>query len=225
MHKKKEMASTKREREDEENNEAGAKEARTQEKGVQLKKIISGGQTGADQAALRAAQHVGLSTGGWAPRGFFTSNGPDPTLGTKYCLQEIELDAKTPRVADYVARSKKNVDDSDATLAFRLRFSAGTDKTIGYCVTRKWTTIYDRFAFSRGLIDQHRPVLVLSHAVSLDKHQNEIVRQRDIKELREFLIEHNVQTLNVAGHRDDPLDPTWEKRVFDFLVAALSDLK
>lgn len=215
----------KREREnDEEKEEIGVKEARTLTPTVQLTKIISGGQTGADIAALKAARQVGLSTGGWAPRGFQTNLGPDPTLGTKYFLREIVQDSKTPRVADYVTRSKKNVDDSDATLAFRLHFSVGTDKTIGYCVTHKWTTVYDRFAFSRGFIVQHRPVLILSDAVSLDKHQDEVIRERDAKQLREFLIEHNVKTLNVAGHREDPRDPTWEKRVFDFLVFALSNL-
>lgn len=215
----------KREREnDEEKEEIGAKQAKVIAPKIQLTKIISGGQSGADQAALKAAQQLGLSTGGWAPRGFRTSLGPNPELGTKYFLQELVQDEKVPLVADYVTRSKKNVDESDATVAFRLHFSVGTDKTIGYCVTRKWTTVYDRFAFSRGFIKVHRPVLIITDAISLEKHRDEVVRQRDAQRLREFLIEHNVKTLNVAGHREDGRDPTWEQRITDFLVFALSNV-
>lgn len=213
----------KREREEEEN--AEVKEARKVEKEIQLTKVISGGQTGADQGALKAAQQVGLSTGGWAPRRFYTEDGACPELGSKYGLQEISYDKKMPFCADYVTRSKKNVDDSDGTLVFHLRRSLGTSKTIGYCITHKWTQNYDHFAFSRGLITLHRPVLIISDAVSLDKHQNQVVRQRDIQQVRDFLIEHNIKTLNVSGHRQEATDPTWEQRVFDFLVAALSDLK
>jgi Circularly permutated YpsA SLOG family len=37
-----------------------------------LKKIISGGQTGADQAGLRTAKRLGIETGGWMPQGWRT---------------------------------------------------------------------------------------------------------------------------------------------------------
>jgi Circularly permutated YpsA SLOG family len=36
-----------------------------------LEKIISGGQTGADQAAWRVAKAYGVTTGGWMPNGGF----------------------------------------------------------------------------------------------------------------------------------------------------------
>ena len=42
--------------------------------------VISGGQTGVDQAALRAARSCGIPTGGWAPRGWLTEDGPAPWL-------------------------------------------------------------------------------------------------------------------------------------------------
>jgi hypothetical protein len=35
-----------------------------------LEKIVTGGQSGADQAAWRVAQACGIPTGGWMPRGF-----------------------------------------------------------------------------------------------------------------------------------------------------------
>ncbi len=34
-----------------------------------IERILTGGQTGADQAALRAARAAGIATGGWAPKG------------------------------------------------------------------------------------------------------------------------------------------------------------
>jgi hypothetical protein len=41
-----------------------------------LERVISGGQTGVDQAALRVAKAIGLATGGWAPLGWETEDGP-----------------------------------------------------------------------------------------------------------------------------------------------------
>jgi ribosomal protein L33 len=47
-----------------------------------LKKIISGGQTGADQAALDVAINLGIPHGGWIPKGRKTEKG---TLLNTYC--------------------------------------------------------------------------------------------------------------------------------------------
>jgi hypothetical protein len=71
--------------------------------------IISGGQTGADQGALVAAKQLGISTGGWMPRGFLTEDGPCPDLGPLYNLREH------PSVA-YPARTRQNVRDSEGTV-------------------------------------------------------------------------------------------------------------
>jgi len=51
-----------------------------------LKKIISGGQTGADQAGLDAAIEYGLPHGGWIPKGRLTESG---TLPERYKLTEM----------------------------------------------------------------------------------------------------------------------------------------
>jgi len=71
-----------------------------------IKKIISGGQTGADQAAIDVAIHMGIPYGGWLPRGRKTEKGPLPD---KYLLQELP-DSR------YSKRTEKNVIDSDGTL-------------------------------------------------------------------------------------------------------------
>ena len=49
-----------------------------------LDKVISGGQTGADQAGWRAARAVGIPTGGWMPLGFLTEDSPRPEFADLY---------------------------------------------------------------------------------------------------------------------------------------------
>jgi len=43
-----------------------------------LERVISGGQTGADQAGWRAARASGIPTGGAMPGGFLTEDGARP---------------------------------------------------------------------------------------------------------------------------------------------------
>lgn len=71
-------------------------------------KIISGGQTGVDRAALDAWHALGHPTGGYAPKGWRTEHGPDPSL---MALGLIETDDP-----DYKFRTRLNVESADATL-------------------------------------------------------------------------------------------------------------
>ena len=71
-----------------------------------IRKIISGGQTGVDQAALDAAIKLDVAHGGWIPKGRITESGPLPE---KYNLRET-------RSSSYAERTAKNVQDSDGTL-------------------------------------------------------------------------------------------------------------
>ena len=73
---------------------------------LMIKKIISGGQTGADQAAIDVAINLGIPYGGWLPRGRKTEKGPLPG---KYLLQELPD-------SSYSKRTEKNVIASDGTL-------------------------------------------------------------------------------------------------------------
>lgn len=88
--------------------------------------IISGGQTGVDQAALRAAKFLGIPTGGWAPKGWLTEDGPAPWLATEYGLQEF-------RVAGYPARTDANAHAADATIWIGSTTSAGFGMTSKSC--------------------------------------------------------------------------------------------
>ena len=85
-----------------------------------LKKIMSGGQTGADRAALDVALKFDIPHGGWIPKGRKTEKGPLPV---KYQLQEMPTDS-------YPARTEKNVIDSDGTLIIaRGKLTGGSDYT------------------------------------------------------------------------------------------------
>jgi len=83
-------------------------------------KIISGGQTGADRAALDVAIKLGISHGGWIPRGRLTENG---VLDAKYQLKEMET-------SNYNKRTEQNVIDSDGTIIISHgKLSGGSDYT------------------------------------------------------------------------------------------------
>ena len=85
-----------------------------------LKKIISGGQTGVDRAALDVAIRMGIPHGGWIPKGRLAEDG---ALPPHYHLQEMPEES-------YEARTEKNVQDSDGTLIIsRGSPSGGTDYT------------------------------------------------------------------------------------------------
>jgi hypothetical protein len=85
-------------------------------------RIVSGGQTGVDQAAWRAARASGLQTGGFMPRGFWTEQGPRPDLA-EFSAIALESD----RVED---RTVANVREADATLVVTTeRPSPGTELT------------------------------------------------------------------------------------------------
>jgi Circularly permutated YpsA SLOG family len=73
--------------------------------------IISGGQTGADRAALDFAIALGLSHGGWCPR---QRRAEDGVIPAQYVLSE------TPS-SHYSQRTEWNVRDSDGTVVFSIK--------------------------------------------------------------------------------------------------------
>jgi Circularly permutated YpsA SLOG family len=84
-------------------------------------KVVSGGQTGVDRAALDAARAAGVPCGGWCPRG---RRAEDGVIAADYPLRETPTD-------DYAQRTEWNVRDSDGTLVLvRGRTGPGTAFTI-----------------------------------------------------------------------------------------------
>lgn len=86
-----------------------------------FEKIVSGGQTGVDRAALDVALALGLPCGGWCPKG---RKAEDGTLSSGYPLRETPSE-------DYAQRTTWNVRDSDGTLILtRGKPTGGTTQTI-----------------------------------------------------------------------------------------------
>ena len=86
-------------------------------------KIISGGQTGVDRAALDVALKHGIECGGWCPAGRLDEFGRIPD---KYPLRELEE-------GSFAARTLKNVKESDGTIAFFSRELRGGTEYTGAC--------------------------------------------------------------------------------------------
>jgi len=98
-------------------------------------KIVSGGQTGVDRAALDFAIQHGYEHGGWCPHGRLAEDGVIPPI---YQLRETDS-------PEYDERTEKNVLDADATLIVvrKMELSGGT-------------------AFTKTCAEQHgRPLLVV----------------------------------------------------------------
>lgn len=88
-------------------------------------KVISGGQTGADTAGLKAAASIGIPTGGTAPKGYRTECGSNRALAD-YGLREHASFKYPPRTA-------RNVADADATLILAAKLDAGSALTQDLC--------------------------------------------------------------------------------------------
>ena len=83
-------------------------------------RVISGGQTGVDRAALDAALEAGIAVGGFCPRGRRAEDGVIPS---RYPLEET-------RSARYAERTRRNVEAADATLILSARpLTGGTRLT------------------------------------------------------------------------------------------------
>lgn len=89
-----------------------------------IERIVSGGQTGADQGGLDAAIKAGVPHDGWCPAGRRSEDGPIPS---KYQLQETAE-------WEYPRRTRLNIQESDGTLIFTVGKPTGGSKlTFSLC--------------------------------------------------------------------------------------------
>lgn len=132
--------------------------------------LISGGQTGADRAALDVAIELGLPHGGWCPKGRLAEDGPLPL---RYQLRQ------TP-TKNYLDRTERNVVGSGATVIFcRGKLSRGSRRTLKFAA------------------EHQRPVLEV-----ILPAQGEPDFEAVATRVRDFVREHQVRKLNVAGSRE-----------------------
>jgi hypothetical protein len=85
-----------------------------------LTKVISGGQTGADQAGLAAARIYDIPTGGIAPKDFMTANGP--------MMQILKGTYGLEAMGTYQSRTWENVEQSDGTIRLCTNFNSPGEK-------------------------------------------------------------------------------------------------
>lgn len=164
-----------------------------------LERVISGGQTGVDQAALFAAQDMGLKTGGWIPRGFRTLKGSEPMLGVRFGLKEHSS-------YDYSPRTEQNVIDGDGTVRIaEMLSSAGERCTLKHIKTHK------------------KPYLDIQVILNKLTYKPEIT-SHNIDRLKEFVQINKIKTLNVAGNSEST-SPGIYDCTYTFLTLVFEELR
>lgn len=144
-----------------------------------LSKIISGGQTGVDRAALEVAMFLEIPHGGWCPKGRRSEDGP---------ISEIFDLIETPSF-NYTVRTEKNVVESDGTLIlYRDVITRGTGLTVNYAKRH------------------NRPYLCvdlreMSETGAISDQDNEAI-ETAAQEILTWLADQNINVLNIAGPRE-----------------------
>lgn len=156
-----------------------------------LTRIVSGGQTGVDRAALDAAIFLEMEHGGWCPRG---RRAEDGVIDPVYQLRETAE-------ADYAVRTERNVVDSDGTLILcRGRLTGGT-------------------LLTERLARKHRrPCLVIDLGDHREESPAELDPRAD--QFLNWIQQQNVRVLNVAGPRESTA-PGIRRAAEEFLIHAL----
>ncbi len=144
-----------------------------------IARIVSGGQTGVDRAALDVAIFLEIPHGGWCPRGRRAEDGP---ISKVYQLTETGS-------ANYVVRTEKNVIDSQGTLIlFRDSMTRGTALTA---------------SFARR---HNRPCLAIDIAEmqSADHDDGDAAAWMagQVGNIHTWMVKFGIELLNVAGPRE-----------------------
>lgn len=172
-----------------------------------LRRIISGGQAGADWAGLQAAKALGLEPGGTAPKGWRICL-PDGSDGSNPDLASYGLVEHPSRA--YPSRTRQNVKDADGTVWFGNEDSRGGKLTIKTCKELDKPCIINPSPnqFREWLIE--REIKVLNVAGNRLSPLNPDIEQR----VYDFLV-YAIAPLLPAEITD--ADMTWAESVVDRL--------
>ena len=150
--------------------------------------IWSGGQSGADKAALIVAREIGFPTGGYAPLNFMTEFGPDYELRDIYGLKDCGSSV-------WSTRTKWNAQHSDMTIWY------GKTGSAGYQCTKKWADAYKKPFFPcypvgeiLSFILENRPTIINVAGNRLSKNPRIVATVREefgqlLLALRDALLE------------------------------------
>ncbi len=163
-------------------------------------KIISGGQTGVDRAALDVALELGMECGGWCPKGRMAEDG---TIPARYPLRET---AQT----GYRKRTSLNILEAHGTLLLNMgRVTGGTGLTL-------------RLIQQLGENGSQRAGAYPCLLVQLDQESvcAESAGESLKDSVREWIREHGIEVLNVAGPKESKR-PGAYGRAREFLLDVL----
>ena len=140
-------------------------------------RVVSGGQTGVDRAALDAALLLDAPCGGWCPAGRRAEDGP---IADRYKLTETAS-------SDYTERTVVNARDSDATLILGFtNFAVDTDTDSVSAGTSHTAETAKKF---------NRPLFI----VRLDAAPPDAAT---VQAVVNWIREHQILVLNIAGPRE-----------------------
>jgi len=162
-------------------------------------KIVSGGQTGADRAALDAALAAGVPCGGWCPKG---RRAEDGTIPPRYPLTELSS-------TSYPQRTRRNVAESDGTLIVSFGPpDRGTALTFRYCQTeRKPNLVIDAVTTPAERAVQQLAMFVARHRIkTLNVAGPRASKQPKVYEyvrrlLGEYLVSRRGDEVAIKAHR------------------------
>ena len=162
---------------------------------VQVIKIISGGQTGIDTLGLEVGRELGITTGGTMSPGFVREKGHDDGY-TRKQLEEFGLIEIT-----------KELQGGKKGNEFYL------PRTEQNVVNSDGTVYFYRPGDTSGLGATKRYAT---------KHNKPFIANPTTEELRNWLIENNIKTLNVAGNRGSKVSEDMRNKVSQVLKDALT---
>jgi hypothetical protein len=145
-----------------------------------IEKIVSGGQTGVDRAALDTAISLGLPHGGWVPKGRIAEDGP---LSEKYNLTEMPTDS-------YPERTEQNVIDSDGTLII-----ARGPLTGGTAYTRDMAARHDRPCLMVDLLETTEFNAALKIATWAFEHDIKVMNVAGPRQSKDRIIYYDVTSI------------------------------
>lgn len=158
-------------------------------------KIISGGQSGVDIAGLDAAFDLGISTGGWLPKGCKTLDGPKREYLNKFGMKEHS--------GGYRERTWQNIHDSDATIR----------------IAENWKSAGEKCTLN-GIYNYGKPSLDIDVKEIADPANIEV----PLGMFTEWFRQHNIKILNIAGNAEQTA-PGIYSLAYLFLRQAFREIK